>query len=186
MDPKLIALSGSLKGTTFPLSLAEGSLGRDATNAVCINDPSVSRRHCLIKYEVTESATQSQCSPEVGHFTITDLESYNGTFVNGLPITEQTLAHGDQIAVGDVVLLFLLHETDAEPKTTVPSDDAELITRATVRLRAEDAFYLRPDRTVAELPATARVARDLNTLLKPVRQSIRFPTCRSYRESCSN
>jgi len=166
MDPKLIAISGSLKGTIFPLSLGEGSMGRDAANAVCINDASVSRRHCLIKYEVTESAAQPQCSPEVGHFTITDLESYNGTFVNGLPITEQTLAHGDQIAVGDVILLFLLRETEAGQPPAIPTDEGKLITRSTVRLRAEDALYLRPDRVLSELPATARIARDLNWLLK--------------------
>ena len=166
MDPKLIALSGSLKGTTFPLSLGEGSLGRDAANAVCVNDPSVSRRHCLIKHEVTESATQSQIPPEVGHFTITDLESYNGTFVNGLPITEQTLAHGDQIAVGDVTFLFLLRETEAGQPPALLSDEGKLITRSTIRLRTEDALYLRPDKLIAELPATARVAHDLNTLLK--------------------
>jgi len=41
-----------------------------------------------------------------------------------------------------------------------------LITRSTVRLRTEDAIYLRPERVVEELPATARTARDLNALLK--------------------
>ncbi len=179
MDPTLIAISGSLKGTTFALDKAETSIGRDGANTVFLNDLSVSRRHCLIRCEPGKTAggTQSRCStdtdisqldPSVSgdQFTIIDLESYNGTFVNGLPITEQRLAHGDQIAVGDVVLLFLLHETDEKPKTTVPSDDGKLITRSTVRLRAEDALYLRPERIVAELPASPRVARDLNTLLK--------------------
>ena len=42
----------------------------------------------------------------------------------------------------------------------------DLITRSTIRLRGEDALYLRPEKVLAELPATARVARDLNALLK--------------------
>ncbi len=79
---------------------------------------------------------------------------------------EQALAHGDQIAVGDVVLLFLLHETEAGIPAGIHSNEVDLITRSTVRLRGEDALYLRPERVVAELPATARVARDLNALLK--------------------
>lgn len=194
MNPHLIAVSGSSKGTSFTLAEDEILIGREASNVICLNDPSVSRRHCLIKREpaqpeiephaatpeaggstpkttesesrATESFPQSDRAESGYQFTIRDLESYNGTFVNGLPITEQTLAHGDQIAVGDVSLLFLLHETEAAPHTATQSDEEKLITRSTVRLRAEDALYLRPDRVLAELPATARVARDLNALLK--------------------
>jgi Nif-specific regulatory protein len=169
----LIAISGALKGTIFVLAEGEIIIGRESSNPICLNDLSVSRRHCLIRREPAQNANQTASSmttdpvavPDT-QFTIVDLESYNGTFVNGLPIREQLLAHGDQIAVGDLVLLFLLHETEAGAKTTLPTDEDKLITRSTVRLRAEDALYLRPDKVLAELPATARVARDLNTLLK--------------------
>jgi len=159
MSPRLIAISGSLKGTIFELTNSEISLGRDGKNTIRLNDPSVSRRHSLIKRE-TNSDNES------GKFTITDLESFNGTFINGMPIREQALAHGDQIALGDVVLLFLLDETEAGSGTTITSGEINLITRSTIRLRKEDALYLRPDKVLAELPATARVARDLNALLK--------------------
>src|SRR5437899_1226346 len=97
MDPRLIAISGSSKGTIFALDADETSIGRDRETAVRLNHPSVSRRHCLIKGDGE-------------HFTISDLDSYNGTFVNGVPVKEQTLAHGDQIEIGDIVLLFLTHE----------------------------------------------------------------------------
>lgn len=156
--------------------MTEGEIviGRESSNPVCLDDLSVSRRHCLIKHEPAQAAdktapseTTDPAAPEPeGGFTIVDLESFNGTFVNGVPVKQQTLAHGDQIAVGDVVLLFLLHETDAGVKATIQPDEGDLITRSTVRLRREDSLYLRPDRVLAELPATARVARDLNTLLK--------------------
>jgi transcriptional regulator with GAF, ATPase, and Fis domain len=174
MDPRLIAVSGALKGAIFSLTEGEIVIGREPSNLVSLNDLSVSRRHCLIKPEPTQAANKTAPSettdraarePESG-FTIVDLESFNGTFVNGLPVKEQALAHGDQIAVGDVVLLFLLQETEPGTPPGAHANEVDLITRSTVRLRGEDALYLRPERVVAELPATARVARDLNALLK--------------------
>lgn len=181
MNPRLIAISGPSKGTIFALAEDEVLIGREPSNPVCLNELSVSRRHCLIKRESpqTESKvgeTKVQASElddqirrpedEAYRFTIADLESFNGTFVNGVPVKEQALSHGDQIVLGDVVLLFLLHETEAGPTKVIQSDEANLITRSTVRLRREDALYLRPEKVLAELPATARVARDLNALLK--------------------
>ena len=170
MTPSLIAISGSLKGATFTLTADEVSVGREATNLLCLNDPSISRRHCLIKrqsdhidagqVEATHPSTK-----ETGQFTITDLDSFNGTFVNGIPVKEHVLAHGDQIAMGDVQFLFLLHETEAGT-APIQFDEADLITRSTVRLQRQDALYLRPEKVLAELPANARIARDLNTLLK--------------------
>jgi transcriptional regulator with GAF, ATPase, and Fis domain len=154
MYPKLIAITGQLKGTIFALPEGEVSLGRDAGNSVRLNDPSVSRHHCLIK-------------KEEGCFMITDLESFNGTFVNGVPIKEQHLSHGDQVAIGDTLLLFLLHEAeDPMSLSYVQLDDGALVTRSTVRLHEDDALYLKPERVLTSLPPTARVARDLNALLE--------------------
>jgi transcriptional regulator with GAF, ATPase, and Fis domain/pSer/pThr/pTyr-binding forkhead associated (FHA) protein len=202
MVPRLIAISGALKGTIFALSESEIVIGREASNPICLNDLSVSRRHCLIKSE--QALTQGEAEHEAGdvdsesgqseradqaalqndsltglQFTIVDLESFNGTFVNGVPVKTQALAHGDQIAVGDVVLLFLLHETEAGARAVIQSSEDDLITRSTVRLRREEALYLRPDAVQCELEADhgrpadakpesqpARVARDLNALLK--------------------
>src|SRR5689334_3947658 len=98
MTPRLIAISGALKGTTFALTQDEVSIGRDLSNSVSLNDPSVSRRHCLIRKNGS------------GGFHVVDLESYNGTFVNGLPVAEQSLTHGDQIALGDLRFIFLTHD----------------------------------------------------------------------------
>jgi Nif-specific regulatory protein len=159
MDPRLIAISGSLKGTTFALTSNEVSLGRHSSNSVSLNDQSVSRRHCLIKRNPA-SATDG-----TDQFRVVDLESYNGTFVNGVPVIEQPLVHGDQIALGDVLFLFLTHESDAAV-AAIQFEEGDLITRSTVRLQREEAFYLRPDKVLAALPTDDRVARELNTLLK--------------------
>jgi transcriptional regulator with GAF, ATPase, and Fis domain len=181
VNPRLIVISGILKGTIFALSDCETAIGRDGSNSLCLNDPSVSRNHCLIRFQSLEPQDTGEDStlkpgdlpnetdgPHQGQpsLTIVDLESFNGTFVNGLPIKEQVLYHGDQIAVGDVVVLFLLDEIEEGFGPPTSSDEAEVITRSTVRLRAEDALYLRPERVLAQLPANERIARDLNALLK--------------------
>jgi transcriptional regulator with GAF, ATPase, and Fis domain len=181
MNPRLIAISGPVKGTVFALGEGEILIGREGNSAVHINDPSVSRRHCVIRRESVELLNRTQDSTlQVGDltnksygpdgkqlsYTIVDLESFNGTFVNSLPVNKQVLCHGDQIAVGDVVLLFLLTDVEDVSRPPTSSSEAEVITRSTVRLQAEDALYLRPERVLAQLPANDRIARDLNALLK--------------------
>ena len=178
MSPHLIAISGSLKGTTFGLTGEEVSIGREASNSIRLNDASVSRRHCVITRQATQEqdkgpvskkssppgGSEASAEDEGTTFTILDLDSYNGTFVNGVPVHDRALAHGDQIALGDLQLLFLLDEMEADPTSTIPETD--LITRSTVRLRAEDALYLRPETIAAELPKSDRIGRDLATLLR--------------------
>jgi len=152
MTPRLIAISGSLKGTTFALAQDETSIGRDLSNTVSLNDPSVSRRHCLIKNGSTDG------------FHIVDLESYNGTFVNGLPVAEQPLTHGDQIALGDIRFIFLTHE---DPVTTaIRLQDDDLVSRSTIRLEREQAFYLRPEGALSESSLDSRAICERNALLK--------------------
>jgi transcriptional regulator with GAF, ATPase, and Fis domain len=180
MSPKLIAITGSPRGTTFTLAEDESSIGRDASSLICLNDISVSRRHCLIRRNTalppnnhraetapSEVSVQAE-SEESGlvQYQIVDLESHNGTFVNEIPIREHSLSHGDQITVGKVVLLFLLHEEDTTGTVVDEPDECNLITRSTIRLRAEDVVYLSPEKMLAELPANERVVHDLNALLK--------------------
>jgi transcriptional regulator with GAF, ATPase, and Fis domain len=154
MNPKLIVIAGTPQGATIDLTESEVSIGREAANRVCLVDHSVSRRHALIKRDGDG-------------FKVFDLESLNGTFVNGVPVSERCLEHGDQIAVGDVLLLFLLHETEGgPPPVAVNFDENNLLTRSLVRLPRQDAFYLAEEKVLAALPPTARVARDLHALLK--------------------
>jgi two-component system, NtrC family, response regulator HydG len=152
MTPRLIAISGSFKGTTFALAEDETSIGRDLSNTVSLNDPSVSRRHCLIK------------NGSANGFQVVDLESYNGTFVNGLPVAEQSLTHGDQIALGDIRFIFLTHE-DAVTTAILLQDD-DLVSRSTIRLEREQAFYLRPEGALSESSLDSRAIRERNALLK--------------------
>ena len=68
-------------------------LGRSDESHVVIARPGVSRKHALIV-------------AGIGSFSIKDLESQNGTFVNGQRITEQSLKDGDQIVIGDTKITF--------------------------------------------------------------------------------
>jgi transcriptional regulator with GAF, ATPase, and Fis domain len=165
MTTRLISISGALKGTTFAVTQDEVSIGRDLSNSVSLNDPSVSRRHCLIR---------KNGSGDVFH--VVDLESYNGTFVNGLPVAEQALTHGDQIALGDLRFIFLTHDDNV---TATRLEDDDLITRSTIRLEREQAFYLRPEDAVPEISVDSRAIRERNALL---RISTSINSIRKWRE----
>lgn len=153
MRPRLLVLSGPLKDTTIPLSETDITIGRDGTNGIAVTDPSVSRKHC-------------QLSWRGGRLLVTDLESRNGTVVNGEVIREQFLEHGDQIVTGDSSFLLLLGEEELLPTgSRVEFEDAHS-TAATTIIHPKDVVYLQPDRLLRELPVTSRVARNLNALLK--------------------
>jgi transcriptional regulator with GAF, ATPase, and Fis domain len=153
MIPQLIVIDGSSKGAAFPLD-GDFSIGREKSNGLCIRQPSVSRRHCLIRRQGEQ-------------FTLVDLDSFNGTFVNGLPVTEQVLKHGDQLGVGDTRLLFLTEEAqDAADSDRVLLDDGTLDTTSALRLAREDSFPLEPDQAVTRLHQTTSAARYLSALLK--------------------
>jgi len=145
-------LSGPLKDSTISLSEGEVTVGRDASNGIAVVDPSVSRKHCLVSWSE-------------GRFRVRDLDSRNGTLVNGNGIEEQWLEHGDQIATGDSSFLFLLDEDVTAAVSRVEFEDAEAIAETTI-IHPRDVVYLQPDRLLRELPATSRVARNLNALLK--------------------
>src|SRR6202011_1388682 len=113
LHPRLLALEGPLKDSTVALPEGEITLGREPTNGVALNDPSVSRKHCVFRREEER-------------FQVRDLESRNGTVVNGTAVKEQWLRHGDEIVVGDSVFLFLLEDDERErPVTRVEFDDGQ-------------------------------------------------------------
>ncbi len=158
MEPKLIAISGPLKGTTVLLAEPETVIGREPSNAVAVSDPLVSRRHCFIR------------RGDDGKIQLSDLESLNGTFVNGVPARERTLEHGDYIKVGSSEFIFLLH--GSEPETTIPLTEAvdeQLLTTMSFKVDGDSAIFLQPSRA-AENPENAgsnsRYARDLAALLR--------------------
>src|SRR5258706_13171812 len=122
MNPRLVAINGSLKGSTFPLEEDQISIGRESASSISLSHSSVSRRHCLIERNA-------------GDFVIRALDSFNGTFFNGVPVKEQTLMHADQIKVGSIALLFLTEDSEhLSSDRLVLLDDLNLITQSTRQL----------------------------------------------------
>ena len=155
LRPRLLVLSGPLKDSIIPLSEGEVTIGREASNGIAIVDPSVSRKHC-------------ELSAQDGRFRVRDLDSRNGTLVNGAAIEQRDLQHGDEIAAGDSSFLFLLEDADEDLTPSagrVEFEDAQATAETTI-IHPRDVVYLQPDRLVRELPATSHVARNLNALLK--------------------
>ena len=154
MHPRLLVTAGPEKNQTIPLPDGEATLGRDPGNSVAVADASVSRKHCLLRKE------------EDGRFQIKDLDSRNGTLVNGRAVKEHWLRHGDEIATGDSVFVFLVEEQDqAVPASRVEFDD-NCPAAETRLIHPREVVYLQPDRLQRELPPTSQVARNLNALLK--------------------
>jgi pSer/pThr/pTyr-binding forkhead associated (FHA) protein len=146
-------IAGPSKDATVPLPEGEATLGRDPANQVAVVDPSVSRKHCMFR-------------PEDGRFQIKDLDSRNGTLVNGVPVKEEWLRHGDQIATGDSTFVFLTEEEDSVlPGSRVEFDDNRP-TAETKVIYPKEVVYLQPERLSSELPKGSQLARNLNALLK--------------------
>jgi transcriptional regulator with GAF, ATPase, and Fis domain len=152
LPPRLLVVAGPLKDSTLPLPDGEATIGREPSNAIAVADPSVSRKHCLLR-----------CVE--GRFQIQDLESRNGTLVNGLAVKEQWLRHGDEISTGDSAFLFLLNDERTLPASRVEFDEAPP-NAETKTIQPKEVVYLHPDRLLRELPPTSQVARNLNALLK--------------------
>ena len=155
MNPRLVAVSGPLKGQTFMLSEGELSIGRLSSNRVHVTDIAVSRRHCVIR-------------GEDGQFKILDLESRNGTFVNAVPVKERRLEHGDRIEVGSSLFAFLVEEGEPPvPSNSVFFEESQVLRTPVVQLRREDALYWLADEAETHSPLqSARKARDLDLLLR--------------------
>lgn len=90
---RLIVRRGPQPNQIYELNKDIISLGRDITNDIVINDPEVSRHHCRL----TRGG---------GGYTIEDLGSTNGTFINGQRLTgARPLVGGDMVGLGETVTL---------------------------------------------------------------------------------
>jgi len=92
-------------GQRFELAQETVTIGRAATNTVALDASSVSALHCAIL-------------PRAGRWVIQDQNSTNGTRLNGAPVKEARLRHGDRVGVGDVELIFEDPESPADQTVT--------------------------------------------------------------------
>lgn len=102
--PSLFVFRGQDQGVRFELDEDALGLGRDPSNPIQIHDNEVSRRHAEIRRNNSI-------------FTLADLGSSNGTFINGRklsPRERHTLASGDELQLGSTMMLFTGSEDEED------------------------------------------------------------------------
>ena len=108
------------------------SIGRDAIQDVVLDNPSVSRRHCQVRFV-----------PETGAFVVEDLGSPNGTLLNGAQVTTPSeLAPGDEIGVGKFSVLFNPSPTQLAGLEVRPGAAAATVTHEEVATTYQDGGEL--------------------------------------------
>src|SRR5436305_8687694 len=90
-------LEGVDKGRVFRNLPVPVTIGREEGNLLRLNDERISRYHAKVQQDQED-------------VILTDLDSTNGTRVNGAPVQIRRLRPGDQIAIGRSMLLFGSHE----------------------------------------------------------------------------
>ena len=91
--PRLVAQSPEFTGKSFDLFGGEISVGRVGDNKVQIEHASVSGHHAVLRLDALD-------------YVIKDLDSTNGTRINGERITEQKLRRNDILRLGNIELLY--------------------------------------------------------------------------------
>ena len=89
----LVLVQGGQPIRTWPLAMAEISIGRAEQSDIPLADPGVSRNHARVVREGDD-------------FIVEDLRSTNGTEVNGQPIRRRRLANGDMLKLASSTLQF--------------------------------------------------------------------------------
>jgi two-component system cell cycle response regulator len=102
-EANLLVMAGATIGVTHKLPYrGDAIIGRGDEAAVRIGDEDVSRSHARISIR-----------PD-GQVTLTDLGSTNGTYVNGVQITEHILHDGEKIQLGPRVVLKFQYQDALE------------------------------------------------------------------------
>jgi transcriptional regulator with GAF, ATPase, and Fis domain len=157
MRARLVSIAGPVEGKTWTLS-GELTVGRSRINRLQIEDRWLSREQCAIR-------------EQEGRFRVEDLGSSNGTFVNGVPVVNRVLEHGDEIRAGRCLFLFLQEDASGEERDQpndagVRLDEGQLAAESTLVLRTEDAVFLSPEHFTAAIKRGERAVRDLEALLQ--------------------
>jgi predicted component of type VI protein secretion system len=113
MEVQLVNDDAEVADHAFVLDSRPVNVGRSRENDVCLGDPEVSRHHCEL-----------QRIEDV--IVVADLASSNGTFVNGLRITQAILKPGDKLTLGRLAfrIYYDRDSTEVSPLTESTDDPA--------------------------------------------------------------
>lgn len=110
--PILIFIHGPLAGKRTPLDDEEITVGRSEANELVLDDPLVSRTHCIFMRKG-------------GVILLEDLGSHNGTYVNEERLHQvRQIHHGDRISIGNSRILFEDQSLVADDTTQVADPTA--------------------------------------------------------------
>ncbi len=134
---RLVVRRGPQPNQSYELTGDVTNIGRDITNDIVINDREVSRHHLRLMRGSDG-------------YTIEDLGSTNGTFVNGKRLTGATpLKNGDMIGLGETVTLAFEVVRSGQDEAT-PAPDEQRESQQTVESRSEPE----PQQPPAQKPAS--------------------------------
>jgi len=102
LKAKLVAINGDFSGMEYELVADETLIGRNPTTDITLLDDGISREHALILYEASERV-----------YVIEDLQSTNGTKVNGKRVRSATLHADDEIRIGNTRFTFSIGSDDS-------------------------------------------------------------------------
>ncbi len=91
----LIVIKGPSIGEKFFINKNMLSIGRSSESDILLDDITVSRHHAIIEKR------EDNC-------IVKDLESLNGTYINGCIVDEKDLNNGDRIQIGKYIFLFFI------------------------------------------------------------------------------
>jgi pSer/pThr/pTyr-binding forkhead associated (FHA) protein len=103
---KLVILSEGMTGRSHELTVDKTTIGRVEDNSFPIIDPSVSSHHCEVLLKGAD-------------VVVRDLNSTNGTYINGEKITEAVFKPGQILRLGQVELRLESDATAAAPKKPI-------------------------------------------------------------------
>ena len=151
MRGKITALSGPNQNEVYLVDSTVGlAFGRASGCGVRLRDTNVSRVHCKV-WETD------------GQFHVQDLGSSNQTLVNGEPVTECVIAHGDRLEVGSSTFLFEVEDAEPTPTAEIVADE-QVYGRVRATVPRSDARYAQPKIAVRSRGRLQRVATDLKSL----------------------
>jgi pSer/pThr/pTyr-binding forkhead associated (FHA) protein len=97
----LVICDGAFAGTRHELAGDETIIGRNPTTDITLLDESISREHAIVAFDEAS-----------GSYTLEDLQSTNGTKVNGKRVRSAELSPGDEIEIGHTKFKFLMNSAE--------------------------------------------------------------------------
>jgi len=150
-----VAVKGRLERK--PFALKDGQkvvMGRGEQADIQILDSSLSRLHCCI-------------TRENDSFIVEDLESRNGTWVNGKQVSRAHLLPGDRIRIGGVEFEFRLEEDRRRLKANLIADVPERVGGAIKeKLKMDQADLMNLSPRLETIENYRKVQQDLATIYK--------------------